>query len=181
MLILIVLPADLHQMHKHNEEAYINPETWQKMATATVTVLREEDTRPPSTHRVSGSYRGFHIDVILYKAYATGPRGRVHPKCHSIPYIVHYFWPEPYWPFRTQPKVVVAPCQPVQLAVSGSANMLFCPVGFCQQVLFRLLCLPEAVFLVTGPHHSKSTNRTSTRLTSNNRYWMSRLGTVWLK
>eukprot|EP00063_Salmo_salar_P020609 XP_013995444.1 PREDICTED: centrosome and spindle pole-associated protein 1-like isoform X4 [Salmo salar] len=48
------LITDLHQMHKHNEEAYINPETWQKMATATVTVLREEDTRPPSTHRVSG-------------------------------------------------------------------------------------------------------------------------------
>uniref|UniRef100_A0AAZ3R7W1 Centrosome and spindle pole-associated protein 1 C-terminal domain-containing protein n=1 Tax=Oncorhynchus tshawytscha TaxID=74940 RepID=A0AAZ3R7W1_ONCTS len=48
------LITDLHQMHKHNEEAYINPETWQKMATATMTVLREEDTRPPSTHRVSG-------------------------------------------------------------------------------------------------------------------------------
>uniref|UniRef100_A0AAZ3SUZ1 Uncharacterized protein n=1 Tax=Oncorhynchus tshawytscha TaxID=74940 RepID=A0AAZ3SUZ1_ONCTS len=61
------LITDLHQMHKHNEEAYINPETWQKMATATMTVLREEDTRPPSTHRVSGRYRGFHIDVILYK------------------------------------------------------------------------------------------------------------------
>nr|XP_046215980.1 centrosome and spindle pole-associated protein 1-like isoform X7 [Oncorhynchus gorbuscha] len=47
------LITDLHQMHKHNEEAYINPETWQKSARATVAVPRE-DTRPPSTHRVSG-------------------------------------------------------------------------------------------------------------------------------
>ncbi|CAB1317566.1 unnamed protein product [Coregonus sp. 'balchen'] len=48
------LITDLHQMHKHNEEAYINPKSWQKSATATMAVLREEDTRPPSTHRVSG-------------------------------------------------------------------------------------------------------------------------------
>ncbi|KAM9427346.1 centrosome and spindle pole-associated protein 1-like isoform 3-T3 [Salvelinus alpinus] len=48
------LITDLHQMHKHNEEAYINPETWQKSARATMAVPREEDTRPPSTHRVSG-------------------------------------------------------------------------------------------------------------------------------
>ncbi|XP_028972575.2 centrosome and spindle pole-associated protein 1 isoform X2 [Esox lucius] len=47
------LITDLHQMHKHNAEAYINPETWQKRATSTMDVLRE-DTRPPSTHRVSG-------------------------------------------------------------------------------------------------------------------------------
>ncbi|XP_035643890.1 centrosome and spindle pole-associated protein 1-like isoform X7 [Oncorhynchus keta] len=47
------LITDLHQMHKHNEKAYINPETWQKSARATVAVPRE-DTRPPSTHRVSG-------------------------------------------------------------------------------------------------------------------------------
>ncbi|XP_064848745.1 centrosome and spindle pole-associated protein 1-like isoform X3 [Oncorhynchus masou masou] len=47
------LITDLHQMHKHNEEAYINPETWQKSARATMAVPRE-DTRPPSTHRVSG-------------------------------------------------------------------------------------------------------------------------------
>uniref|UniRef100_A0A4W5LFZ5 Centrosome and spindle pole associated protein 1b n=1 Tax=Hucho hucho TaxID=62062 RepID=A0A4W5LFZ5_9TELE len=48
------LITDLHQMHKHNEEAYINPETWQKSARATMAVPREEDTRPTSTHRVSG-------------------------------------------------------------------------------------------------------------------------------
>ncbi|XP_029581625.1 centrosome and spindle pole-associated protein 1 isoform X5 [Salmo trutta] len=48
------LITDLHQMHKHNEEAYINPETWQKSARAIMAVPQEEDTRPPSTHRVSG-------------------------------------------------------------------------------------------------------------------------------
>ncbi|KAL0966015.1 hypothetical protein UPYG_G00289580 [Umbra pygmaea] len=36
-------------MHKHNKEAYINPETWQKRATSTM-----EETSPPSTHRLSG-------------------------------------------------------------------------------------------------------------------------------
>ncbi|XP_037318345.2 centrosome and spindle pole-associated protein 1-like isoform X2 [Pungitius pungitius] len=44
------LIADLHQMHKLNEEAYINPEQWQRRATAT---RRPE---PPSPNqRVSGS------------------------------------------------------------------------------------------------------------------------------
>ncbi|KAJ8011852.1 hypothetical protein DPEC_G00062580 [Dallia pectoralis] len=48
------LITDLHKMHKHNEEAYINPETWQKRVTPTTDVFEEDDTRPPSTHRASG-------------------------------------------------------------------------------------------------------------------------------
>jgi hypothetical protein len=26
-------------------------------------------------------------------------RGGIRPKCHPVPYIVHYFWPEPYGPW----------------------------------------------------------------------------------
>ncbi|XP_029298029.1 centrosome and spindle pole associated protein 1-like isoform X2 [Cottoperca gobio] len=47
------LIADLHQMHKLNEEAYINPEQWQRRATATVTAHRAE--LPDPNERVSGT------------------------------------------------------------------------------------------------------------------------------
>ncbi|XP_034545980.1 centrosome and spindle pole associated protein 1-like isoform X2 [Notolabrus celidotus] len=46
------LIADLHQMHKHNEEAYSNPEQWQRRATATSTACRVE--LPDPNDRVSG-------------------------------------------------------------------------------------------------------------------------------
>ncbi|XP_054453960.1 centrosome and spindle pole associated protein 1-like isoform X3 [Anoplopoma fimbria] len=47
------LIADLNQMHKLNEEAYINPEQWQRRATASVTARRAE--LPDPNERVSGT------------------------------------------------------------------------------------------------------------------------------
>ncbi|CAJ1057942.1 centrosome and spindle pole associated protein 1-like isoform X1 [Xyrichtys novacula] len=41
------LIADLNQMHKLNEEAYINPEQWQRRATATTTARRNFFSPPP--------------------------------------------------------------------------------------------------------------------------------------
>ncbi|XP_026214375.1 centrosome and spindle pole associated protein 1-like [Anabas testudineus] len=46
------LIADLNQMHKLNEEAYINPEQWQRRATAAITAHRAEHSDP--NERVSG-------------------------------------------------------------------------------------------------------------------------------
>ncbi|XP_070819475.1 centrosome and spindle pole-associated protein 1-like isoform X1 [Chaetodon trifascialis] len=46
------LIADLNQMHKLNEEAYSNPEQWQRRATAAVTARRPEF--PDPNERVSG-------------------------------------------------------------------------------------------------------------------------------
>ncbi|KAM3612096.1 uncharacterized protein V6R79_002592 [Siganus canaliculatus] len=46
------LIADLNQMHKLNEEAYINPEQWQRRATAAMTARRPE--LPDPNERVSG-------------------------------------------------------------------------------------------------------------------------------
>ncbi|KAG8004260.1 Centrosome and spindle pole associated protein 1 [Nibea albiflora] len=46
------LIADLNQMHKLNEEAYSNPEQWQRRATAAVTAHRTE--LPDPNERVSG-------------------------------------------------------------------------------------------------------------------------------
>lgn len=46
-------PADLNQMHKLNEEAYINPEQWQKRATASLMARRTE--LPDPNERVSGT------------------------------------------------------------------------------------------------------------------------------
>ena len=46
-------PADLNQMHKLNEEAYSNPEQWQRRATAAVTARRTE--LPDPNERVSGT------------------------------------------------------------------------------------------------------------------------------
>ncbi|CAK6969350.1 centrosome and spindle pole-associated protein 1-like isoform X2 [Scomber scombrus] len=46
------LIADLNQMHKLNEEAYSNPEQWQRRATAAVTARRTE--HPDPNERVSG-------------------------------------------------------------------------------------------------------------------------------
>ncbi|KAM7417115.1 hypothetical protein PAMA_016971 [Pampus argenteus] len=46
------LIADLHQMHKLNEEAYINPEQWHRKATAAMTARRAE--HPDPNERVSG-------------------------------------------------------------------------------------------------------------------------------
>ncbi|XP_047441957.1 centrosome and spindle pole-associated protein 1-like isoform X2 [Mugil cephalus] len=47
------LIADLNQMHKLNEEAYSNPEQWQRRATAAVTSHRAE--LPDPNERVSGT------------------------------------------------------------------------------------------------------------------------------
>ncbi|XP_074503831.1 centrosome and spindle pole associated protein 1-like isoform X2 [Sebastes fasciatus] len=47
------LIADLNQMHKLNEEAYSNPEQWQRRATATMTARRAE--LPDPNNRVSGT------------------------------------------------------------------------------------------------------------------------------
>ncbi|XP_045885845.1 centrosome and spindle pole associated protein 1-like isoform X2 [Micropterus dolomieu] len=47
------LIADLNQMHKLNEEAYSNPEQWQKRATAAITARRAE--LPDPSERVSGT------------------------------------------------------------------------------------------------------------------------------
>ncbi|KAM7389001.1 hypothetical protein PAMP_023001 [Pampus punctatissimus] len=47
------LIADLHQMHKLNEEAYINPEQWHRKATAAMTARRAE--HPDPNERVSGT------------------------------------------------------------------------------------------------------------------------------
>ncbi|XP_078809830.1 centrosome and spindle pole-associated protein 1 isoform X9 [Oryzias latipes] len=49
------LIADLHQMHKLNEEAYINPEQWQRRATAGRTVHQTGQSDP--NERVSGFTR----------------------------------------------------------------------------------------------------------------------------
>lgn len=46
-------PADLNQMHKLNEEAYSNPEQWQRRATAAMTAHRAE--LPDPVERVSGT------------------------------------------------------------------------------------------------------------------------------
>ncbi|XP_053179175.1 centrosome and spindle pole-associated protein 1-like isoform X2 [Scomber japonicus] len=46
------LIADLNQMHKLNEEAYSNPEQWQRRTTAAVTARRTE--HPDPNERVSG-------------------------------------------------------------------------------------------------------------------------------
>ncbi|XP_070692820.1 centrosome and spindle pole-associated protein 1-like isoform X2 [Pempheris klunzingeri] len=46
------LIADLNQMHKLNEEAYSNPEQWQRRATATMTARQPEP--PDPNERVSG-------------------------------------------------------------------------------------------------------------------------------
>ncbi|XP_059202020.1 centrosome and spindle pole associated protein 1-like [Centropristis striata] len=46
------LIADLNQMHKLNEEAYSNPEQWQRRATATLTACRAD--LPDPNERVSG-------------------------------------------------------------------------------------------------------------------------------
>lgn len=48
-----VWPADLNQMHKQNEEAYSNPEQWQRKATAAMTTHRPE--QPDPNERVSGT------------------------------------------------------------------------------------------------------------------------------
>ncbi|XP_071313549.1 centrosome and spindle pole-associated protein 1-like isoform X2 [Trachinotus anak] len=47
------LIADLNQMHKLNEEAYSNPEQWQRRATATMTARQAE--HPDPNERVSGT------------------------------------------------------------------------------------------------------------------------------
>lgn len=47
------LIADLNQMHKLNEEAYIHPEQWQRRATAALTARRTE--QPDPNERVSGT------------------------------------------------------------------------------------------------------------------------------
>ncbi|XP_049898888.1 centrosome and spindle pole-associated protein 1-like isoform X3 [Epinephelus moara] len=47
------LIADLNQMHKLNEEAYSNPEQWQRRATAAMTARRAE--LPDPNERVSGT------------------------------------------------------------------------------------------------------------------------------
>ncbi|XP_044220221.1 centrosome and spindle pole-associated protein 1-like isoform X1 [Thunnus albacares] len=47
------LIADLNQMHKLNEEAYSNPEQWQRRATAAMTARRAEHSDP--NERVSGT------------------------------------------------------------------------------------------------------------------------------
>ncbi|KAM9356849.1 centrosome and spindle pole-associated protein 1-like [Symphorus nematophorus] len=47
------LIADLNQMHKQNEEAYSNPEQWQRRATAAMTARRAELSDP--NERVSGT------------------------------------------------------------------------------------------------------------------------------
>ncbi|XP_030001585.1 centrosome and spindle pole associated protein 1-like isoform X2 [Sphaeramia orbicularis] len=47
------LIADLNQMHKQNEEAYSNPEQWQRRATAAMTAQRPE--QPDPNERVSGT------------------------------------------------------------------------------------------------------------------------------
>ncbi|XP_035525773.1 centrosome and spindle pole associated protein 1-like isoform X3 [Morone saxatilis] len=47
------LIADLNQMHKLNEEAYSNPEQWQRKATAAMTARRAE--LPDPNERVSGT------------------------------------------------------------------------------------------------------------------------------
>ncbi|XP_034453336.1 centrosome and spindle pole-associated protein 1-like isoform X4 [Hippoglossus hippoglossus] len=46
------LIADLHQMHKLNEEAYTNPEQWQRKAAATM--LARQTEQPEPIERVSG-------------------------------------------------------------------------------------------------------------------------------
>ncbi|XP_046882836.1 centrosome and spindle pole associated protein 1-like isoform X4 [Hypomesus transpacificus] len=57
------LITDLHQMHKQNEEAWLNPETWQKRAPGIVPVLRED---LPSINTVSG------FDRVQTPMYARG-------------------------------------------------------------------------------------------------------------
>ncbi|XP_068451594.1 centrosome and spindle pole-associated protein 1-like isoform X2 [Clinocottus analis] len=51
------LIADLHQMHKLNEEAYINPEQWQRRATAAARRHEPTDPSDPSdpSERLSGA------------------------------------------------------------------------------------------------------------------------------
>ncbi|XP_060904751.1 centrosome and spindle pole-associated protein 1-like isoform X2 [Labrus mixtus] len=51
------LIADLNQMHKFNEEAYINPEQWQRRATAITTASRRLELPDPN-ERVSGTVSG---------------------------------------------------------------------------------------------------------------------------
>lgn len=46
-------PADLNQMHKLNEEAYSNPEQWQRRAKAAMMTCRAE--HPDRNERVSGA------------------------------------------------------------------------------------------------------------------------------
>lgn len=46
-------PADLNQMHKLNEEAYSNPDQWQRRATAAMTPRQAEP--PDPIERVSGT------------------------------------------------------------------------------------------------------------------------------
>lgn len=51
--LLFLWPADLNQMHKLNEEAYSNPEQWQRRATAAMTAHQAE--LPDPNERVSGT------------------------------------------------------------------------------------------------------------------------------
>lgn len=52
-------PADLNQMHKLNEEAYSNPEQWQRRATATMTARQAE--LPDPNKRVSGTVAEYSV------------------------------------------------------------------------------------------------------------------------
>lgn len=49
-----LLAADLNQMHKLNEEAYSNPEQWQRRATAAAAQPRQAEPPDPN-ERVSGT------------------------------------------------------------------------------------------------------------------------------
>ena len=55
-------PADLHQMHKLNEEAYTNPEQWQRKAAAAV--LTRQTEQPEPIERVSGTITRSLIDLL---------------------------------------------------------------------------------------------------------------------
>lgn len=71
-------PADLNQMHKLNEEAYSNPEQWQRRAAAAMTPRRPEHPDPSerasvtaaecsiydSSDRLSGTVTIFLLNVL---------------------------------------------------------------------------------------------------------------------
>ncbi|XP_058505755.1 centrosome and spindle pole-associated protein 1-like isoform X2 [Solea solea] len=65
------LIADLNQMHKVNEEAYINPEQWQRKTTAAMTARQPE--QPDPNERISGFTRVQTPQFARGKVFANQP------------------------------------------------------------------------------------------------------------
>lgn len=59
--LLFLWPADLNQMHKLNEEAYSNPEEWQRRTTAAKAARRAD--LPDPNERVCGTVAVCSIHV----------------------------------------------------------------------------------------------------------------------